>query len=89
MRCSVWKIGRATGAGNHPAPMPLQLAVDCILAGCPDGGTVLDPFLGSGTTAAAAVENQRHCVGIDLSEEYLRIAEKRIPGAKNVKKVAQ
>jgi site-specific DNA-methyltransferase (adenine-specific) len=84
LRGSIWKAGPATGAGDHPAPMSLPLAVDCVVAGCPEHGTVLDPFVGSGTTAVAAVENRRHCVGIDLKPKYLRIAEKRVPGAKIV-----
>ena len=62
--------------------MPLELAERCVIAGCPEGGTVLDPFIGSGTTAVACVENRRHCIGIDLSAKYLCIAEKRVPGAK-------
>ena len=82
LRGSIWRAGPATGAGDHPAPMSLQLAVDCVLGGCPEGGTVLDPFVGSGTTAVAAAQNGRHCIGIDLSKKYLSIAEKRLPGAK-------
>jgi len=82
LRGSIWRAGPATGAGDHPAPMPLPLAVDCVVAGCPEGGTVLDPFVGSGTTAVAAVENGRHCVGIDLSKNYLSVARKRLVGAK-------
>ncbi|QDU25877.1 Modification methylase DpnIIB [Anatilimnocola aggregata] len=82
LRGSVWPAGPASGAGDHPAPMPLQVAVDCVRAGCPEGGTVLDPFVGSGTTAVACVENARHCIGIDLNRDYLDIAMKRVPGAK-------
>ena len=66
LRGSVWTIGQATGAGDHPAPMSLQLAMDCVRAGCPVDGIVLDPFVGSGTSLVAAVENQRHGIGIDL-----------------------
>ncbi|QDU29449.1 Modification methylase RsrI [Anatilimnocola aggregata] len=82
LRGSVWNAGRASGAGGHPAPMPLQIAVDCVRAGCPEGGTVLEPFLGSGTTAVACVENGRHCIGIDLNRSYLDIAMKRVPGSR-------
>jgi DNA modification methylase len=81
LRGSVWKVGPARDAGDHPAPMPLELAADCIRAGCPEGGTVIDPFLGGGTTAIACVENRRHCIGIDLSPKYLRLAAQRVPGA--------
>jgi DNA modification methylase len=84
LRGDVWNVGPASGAGKHPAPMAVRLAADCVLAGCPEGGIVLDPFIGSGTTAVAAVENGRHCIGIDKKLVYLKDARKRLPGAKIV-----
>ncbi len=48
----------------------------CILAGCPVGGIVLDPFMGSGTTAQVALELQRNFVGFELNPKYIEIAEK-------------
>ena len=50
----------------------------CILAGCPEGGIVLDPFLGSGTTATVARKLGRGCIGIEINPEYCRMAEGRI-----------
>ena len=47
------------------------------MAGCPEGGTVLDPFLGSGTTGAVAQKNGCKFIGIELNEEYLQLAVKR------------
>ena len=57
---------------------PKKLIEPCILAGCPEGGTVLDPFTGSGTTAVVALENGRNFVGTELNPEYIKIAEARI-----------
>ena len=57
---SVWRVNNGLRQSDHPAPMPLELAVRCVVAGCPVGGTVLDPFVGSGTTAVACTENGRH-----------------------------
>jgi DNA modification methylase len=54
--------------------MPLALAERCIQAGCKPGGTVLDPFSGSGTTGHAATRHGRRYVGIDLSAEYLDLS---------------
>lgn len=63
---SVWTIATAPFAGPHFATFPPALAEPCILAGCPAGGTVLDPFIGSGTTALVADRLGRDCIGIDL-----------------------
>lgn len=48
------------------------------LAGCPKGGTVLDPFFGAGTTGLVAQQHGRHCIGIELNPAYIVIAEKRL-----------
>lgn len=66
--------------GGHFAAFPPKLAETCLLAGCPPGGVVLDPFLGSGTTAAVAKQLGRHYIGIELNPEYCKLAEKRIGG---------
>ncbi len=63
---------------THPATYPDQLAIDFIKMFCPPKGLVIDPFLGSGTTAVAALKCDRNYIGIDISEEYCQIAKKRI-----------
>ena len=62
----------------HPCPFPEELPRRCILLSCPEGGTVLDPFSGSGTTGVAAVANGRRYIGIDVQVAYLPIATERI-----------
>jgi site-specific DNA-methyltransferase (adenine-specific) len=65
-------------AFNHPAIFPEKLAEDHIISWSNEGDIVLDPFLGSGTTAKMALLNGRNYIGIDISEEYCEIARKRI-----------
>ncbi len=74
---SVWTFAGGGLQGKHYAVFPLELAELCILAGCPEGGTVLDPFSGSGTTGLAAIKNNRKYVGIELNPDYVRMAEER------------
>lgn len=74
---SVWSIPVKPYKGAHFATYPQELIVPCILAGCPEGGTVLDPFIGSGTTAAVARRSGCKFVGFELNPEYLALAEKR------------
>ena len=75
---SVWTVNTKGYKGAHFAVYPKKLIEPCILAGCPEGGTVLDPFTGSGTTAVVALENGRNFVGTELNPEYIKIAEARI-----------
>lgn len=75
---SVWKISTSHYPEPHSASMPLELARRCIAAGCPDGGVVLDPFMGSGTTALVARQLGRRSIGIELSPEYCELAVKRM-----------
>lgn len=70
----VWTIPTTPFPGAHFAVYPTALATRCILAGCRPGGTVLDPFSGSGTTGLAATMHGRRYVGIDLSDEYLDLS---------------
>ena len=79
-RRNVWQINTVPYRGRHFAAFPPKLAETCILAGCPVGGVVLDPFLGSGTTAAVAKQLNRRYVGIEINPEYCALAEKRIGG---------
>ena len=77
----VWTVATQPYAGAHFAVMPPALVAPCILAGCPEGGTVLDPFVGSGTVVAEAVRRNRHGIGIDLNPNYLTLAQERIEQA--------
>lgn len=79
-RRSVWTVTTQPYAEAHFATMPPELAETCIRAGCPVGGTVLDPFCGSGTTLSVAIANGRDGIGIELNAEYIALAEKRIMG---------
>lgn len=75
---SVWWISPAQFAEAHFAVMPEALARICILAGCPAGGTVLDPFAGSGTTLMIARDMQCRALGIELKADYIELAAKRL-----------
>lgn len=70
----VWTIATQPFPGAHFATMPPALAERCIQAGCKPGGTVLDPFSGSGTTGLAAARHGRRYVGIDLNRDYLALS---------------
>lgn len=65
-------------AHENEAPFPLSLAERFILSFCPPGGTVLDPFIGSGTTAHAAVKHGRRCIGIDVRESQIDLTRRRL-----------
>ena len=80
-RRSVWSVQTRPYAGAHFATFPPALIEPCILAGCPKGGTVLDPFGGSGTTAEVALKNGRSVVLNELNPEYIKLAEARIAEA--------
>lgn len=77
-RRTVWQIATQPYPEAHFATYPEKLVEPCILAGCPEGGTVLDPFTGSGTTGAVACRLGRNFVGIELNHEYAAMAERRI-----------
>lgn len=74
----VWSIATAAFSEAHFATFPPSLVAPCIMAGCPVGGTVLDPFFGAGTTGLVADRLQRSCIGIELNPEYASIAQARI-----------
>lgn len=67
----VWLVAPKPYRGAHYATFPPDLIKPCILAGCPEGGIVLDPFVGSGTTVMVANQNDRNGIGMDLSWKYL------------------
>jgi DNA modification methylase len=77
---SVWTVATAPYKESHFATFPPALIKPCIIAGCPAGGTVLDPFFGAGTTGLVADRNGRNCIGIELNPEYAAMAERRING---------
>jgi len=83
---SVWSFNAesATKIG-HPAPFPVELPARCIKLYTFEDDVVLDPFIGSGTTAVAAIQLNRHYVGYDVSKDYCNIAEKRIKQAIGIK----
>lgn len=75
---SVWTVATQPYKDAHFAVFPEKLIEPCIMAGAPKGGLVLDPFCGSGTTCSVAQRLGRRAIGVDLSEEYLELAVKRI-----------
>ena len=74
---SVWKIPTKPFSGAHFATFPEALIRPMIIAGCPQGGVVLDPFAGAGTTVIVAEQENRNGIGIELNAEYIKIAQKR------------
>ena len=75
---SVWTVPTQPFPEAHFAVYPPALITPCILAGCPVGGTVLDPFAGSGTTLLVAIQHHRKAIGIELNPEYIEIAKRRL-----------
>lgn len=76
-RRDVWSVSTKPYKGSHFAAFPPDLIEPCILAGSRDGGTVLDPFLGSGTTAEVAKRLGRDCIGIEINPEYKPLIMRR------------
>lgn len=77
-RRSVWTVATKPFAEAHFATYPPDLIEPCILAGCPVGGTVLDPFFGAGTTGLVAQRHGRGWIGCELNPTYAAMAEARI-----------
>lgn len=75
---SVWSISTEPTSFAHFATFPQALVEKCVKAGSREGDTILDPFMGSGTTALVARRLGRHAVGIELNSEYIAIAAKRL-----------
>ena len=74
---TVWEVCTQSFPEAHFATFPEELIKPCILAGCPAGGIVLDPFMGSGTTALVARNLNCSAVGVELNPEYIEIAKRR------------
>jgi DNA modification methylase len=64
--------------GAHFATYPPKLIEPCVLAGCPPGGTILDPFCGSGTTGVVALNHGRNFIGLELNPDYAEMSRNRI-----------
>jgi DNA modification methylase len=77
-RRSVWTVSTKPYKGAHFATFPPDLIKPCILAGCPEGGTVIDPFGGSGTTAGVAVANNRNAIMCELNPDYAGLIADRV-----------
>lgn len=78
---SVWSVSPSPFKGAHFATFPPDLIEPCILAGCPEGGVVLDPFGGAGTTGLVARQHGRNSILIELNPEYADMARNRIAPA--------
>lgn len=79
---SVWEVATTPFNGAHFAVYPEALIVDCIKAGCPENGIVLDPFMGAGTTALVAKKLNRHFVGVELNPANVELSLKRTEGVR-------
>ena len=79
-RTNIWRFDTQKNS-DHPAPFPIKLASDHIASWSHDGDTVLDPFMGSGTTGVACKNLGRKFIGIELDEQYFKIAQERISAA--------
>ena len=86
---SVWSVTVKPYKEAHFATYPPDLIEPCILAGSEEGDTVLDPFMGAGTTAAVAKSLNRYYVGCELNEDYGNLIKKRVQDYQPVKEVAQ
>ncbi len=86
---SVWSVTKKPYKGAHFAVYPPELIEPCILAGSEQGDIVLDPFMGSGTTAAVAKSLGRNYIGCELHEEYGKLIQKRIDEYEPVVEVTQ
>ena len=86
---SVWTVNKKPYKGAHFATYPSELIEPCILAGSERGDVVLDPFMGSGTTAAVAKSLGRNYIGCELHEDYGKLIKKRVDEYEPVSEVAQ
>ena len=77
-RRSVWTVAAKPYKEAHFATFPAELITPCILAGCPEGGTTLDPFGGSGTTAQVSKEHGRKSISIELNPSYIELQKSRV-----------
>jgi DNA modification methylase len=78
----VWFVATEVSRENHYAIFPKSLIAPCILCGCPERGTVLDPFMGSGTTGVVARSLSRKYIGCEINPDYVKSAERRVESEK-------
>lgn len=83
----VWTVPVASYSEAHFATFSEKLIEPCILAGCPVGGTVLDPFNGAATTGLVSIKNDRNYIGIDLNQEYIALSKKRLEALKETAEI--
>lgn len=74
----VWVVPPSQFKGAHFAVFPERLIIDCLKAGCPDGGIVIDPFFGSGTTGVVAKKIGQNFIGIELNPSFIELAKNRL-----------
>ncbi len=77
-RRTVWTVATKPYSGAHFAVFPPDLIEPCILAGCPPGGVVLDPFIGSGTVTQVAINTGRNWLGVEINQEYIELTNNRL-----------
>ena len=77
-KMTVWHVHSPPQGFDHPCPYPEALISPLIVSSCPENGIVFDPFIGTGTTAIAAVKRNRSFVGIEIMPNYIKIAQHRI-----------
>jgi len=83
---SIWTFNAESARKiGHPAPFPIELPLNCIKLYTFENDVILDPFVGSGTTAVAAIKSNRHFVGYDIDPKYIKMAEKRVKEARSEK----
>ncbi|MDR0582340.1 MAG: site-specific DNA-methyltransferase [Prevotellaceae bacterium] len=75
---SVWTVNNRPYHAAHFATYPPELIIDCIKAGCPQNGIILDPFFGAGTTGVVARKLGRNFIGVEINPAYVKIAEARL-----------
>lgn len=87
----IWSISRLhrqhAERADHPTQKPLELIERMVLASCPPGGLVLDPFAGSGTTAVACARSGRACITYEINPDYVTIAQQRVAAMQSLQQL--
>lgn len=88
-RTNIWKYTTSFNGVKHPAPFPEQLAIDHLLSWSSEGDLIFDPFMGSGTTAIAAIKTNRRYIGSEISNNYYEIIMQRIKDVKSSQRIEE